>query len=224
MIRTRIIIFAKAPRPGRVKTRLIPALGAQGAARLALDMLRSTVEEAFAARMATPELCADPHPLDPAWQGLLPARPMRVTAQGEGSLGERLERAAKRTLQLGENVLLIGTDCPALDRTRLRSAAADLEHHDAVLHPTQDGGYALLGLSRFDPSIFAGIAWSTDRVTAQTLARIEALGWRVRIGDTLQDIDEPGDLAAAGRALPGRSNGDADLPSHGPDVNPFGPS
>jgi len=196
--RTRLIIFAKAPVPGRVKTRLIPALGEIGAARLAHKMLLDTVAEAFGANLSIPELCTDPHPLDPAWEGFLPSEHMRVTAQGEGDLGERLARAAKRTILLRENALLIGTDCPELDRHRLRAAAEALADHDAVIHPAHDGGYALLGLARFDPSLFEGIPWSTASVCAETVARIQALGWSLHIGDTLRDIDEPEDLTAAG--------------------------
>jgi hypothetical protein len=205
MRRTRIVIFAKAPVPGRVKTRLVPALGEIGAARLAHRMLKTTVEEALAAGLAIPELCVDPHPLDEAWGPFLPTQHMRVTAQGEGDLGVRLARAAKRSILLGENVLLIGTDCPALDRNLLRAAAASLAGHDAIIHPTLDGGYALLGLTRFDPSLFAGIAWSTDSVFAETVARIEALGWRLRVAETVFDIDEPADLERAQSSPEARS-------------------
>src|SRR5687767_13889054 len=106
---------------------------------------------------------------------------MRVTAQGEGDLGARLARAVKRSILLGENVLLIGTDCPGLERAHLRAAALALETHDAFIHPTEDGGYALLGLRQFDPSLFEGIPWSTDRVAAETIARVEALGWTLAI-------------------------------------------
>lgn len=194
MTRTRIVIFAKAPVPGRAKTRLIPALGEIGAARLAHKMLLDTVAEAVAANLAIPELCVDPHPLDPLWDGLLPTQHLRVTAQGEGDLGARLARAAKRSILLGENVLLIGTDCPGLDRNRLREAALALDAHDAVIHPVEDGGYALLGIRQFDPSLFADIAWSTPAVAEATICRIAALGWTLQIGDTLRDIDIPADL------------------------------
>jgi rSAM/selenodomain-associated transferase 1 len=217
MRRTRIVIFAKAPVPGRVKTRLIPALGEIGAARLAHKMLQATVKEAIAANLSIPELCVDPHPLDAAWQEFLPAEHLRVTAQGDGELGERLARAAKRSTLLGEHVLLIGTDCPGLDRGRLRAAALALEAHDAFLHPTEDGGYALLGLRRFDPSLFEGIAWSTDRVAAETIARIEALGWSVAIGETLRDVDEPEDLP---HVCHPRKSGDPDGPRARPNRSP----
>ena len=201
MRRTRIVIFAKAPVPGQAKTRLIPALGEIGAARLAHRMLLATIAEAEGARLAIPELCATPHPYDPEWQPFLAKAEIRYTDQGEGDLGARLARAARRITLVGENILLIGTDCPALDRHRLRAAAEALLTHEAVIHPTLDGGYALLGLRRFDPSLFEGIGWSGPEVAADTIARIEALGWSLAVGETLRDIDEPEDLEAAG-ALP----------------------
>ena len=98
----------------------------------------------------------------------------------------------------GNSVVFIGTDCPALDRARLREACRVLESWDAVIHPALDGGYALLGLRWFDPSIFSGIEWSTASVAHETITRIEALGWTCHIGETLRDIDDPADLAAAG--------------------------
>lgn len=185
---TRIVLFAKAPVAGRVKTRLIPALGPQRAAALAREMLESTLEEALSTGLAV-ELCGDP---DPA--GWHPARPgLALTAQGEGDLGERLARASARVLA-EEAILLIGSDCPELDRRRLAAAAEALEGHDSVIHPALDGGYALLGLRRFDPSIFEDIDWSTAAVASQTVRKIEALGWSLHVGEALRDVDEPEDL------------------------------
>jgi rSAM/selenodomain-associated transferase 1 len=189
--RTRIVIFAKAPVAGKVKTRLIPALGEEGAARLAREMLEQTASEAAATGLGV-ELCATPAPAHSEWKPFLPD--ISATDQGEGDLGERLARAAARVIGAGENVLLIGADCPELGRERLRTAAEALERSDAVLYPVEDGGYALLGLRRFDPSIFSGIAWSTASVAAETTARIKALGWSLHIGKTLRDVDEPEDL------------------------------
>ncbi len=195
---TRIVIFAKAPVPGRVKTRLVPALGEIGAARLAHKMLLATIAEAAAAGLATPELCATPDPSHPDWQPFLPKAAIRYADQGEGTLGERLARASSRVILAGENILLIGTDCPTLDRRKLSAAAAALLTNDAVIHPAVDGGYALLGLRRFDPSIFEEIAWSGPSVAGSTTARIKALGWCLAIGETLRDIDMPEDLEIAG--------------------------
>jgi rSAM/selenodomain-associated transferase 1 len=185
---TRIVVFAKAPVAGRVKTRLIPALGAEGAARLAARMLAATVEEALATGLAV-ELCGEPDSAQ--WHGDRPG--LALTAQGEGGLGERLARAAERVLS-EERILLVGADCPELDRGRLGRAAQALDEHEAVLHPAHDGGYALLGLRRFDPSLFEGIEWSTPRVARQTVAKIEALGWSLHLGETLRDVDRPEDL------------------------------
>ena len=186
---TRIVIFAKAPVAGRVKTRLIPALGADGAAKLAREMLAATVEEALATELAV-DLCGDPDAAQwhEARTGLV------LTTQGEGDLGDRLARAVRRTLGEGETVLLVGADCPELDRHRLVAAAAALANHDAVIHPARDGGYALLGLKRFHPSLFEEMPWSTAAVAGETIARIEALGWALSIGETLRDVDEPEDL------------------------------
>jgi rSAM/selenodomain-associated transferase 1 len=184
---TRIVIFAKAPVAGRVKTRLIPALGAEGAATLAAELLKHTVEEALASGLAV-ELCGEPDPA--AWYR---GPPLHLSNQGEGDLGQRLQRAAERVLA-EEPILLIGTDCPGLDRHRLRAAAEALERYDAVFHPAEDGGYVLLGLRRFHASLFEDIAWSTSEVAAQTLARIEALGCTVDVRVSLADVDEPRDL------------------------------
>jgi len=185
---TRIIIFAKAPVAGQVKTRLIPALGAEGAARLAERMLFDTCREAVAAGVGPVELCLSGE------AGELPGG-VELSDQGAGDLGERLARAAERS---GTPLMLIGTDCPELDSARLAEAARQLALHDAVIHPTFDGGYALLGLAHFDASIFSDIEWSGPTVAARTIEKIEALGWSCHIGDTLRDIDEPADLAAAG--------------------------
>lgn len=200
LMQNRIVIFAKAPLPGRVKTRLIPALSADGAARLAGRMLRDMFAQANSVLIASAELCLDPEPDHPDWEGLLPRHAKLLSAQGDGDLGERLARAARRVIADGARALLVGTDCPSLTERRLRDACWELETHDAVIYPTFDGGYALLGLKSFDPTIFSGIDWSTASVARQTRARIAALGWSLHLGETLQDVDEPEDLAAAGFA------------------------
>ena len=189
---TRIVIFAKAPVPGEVKTRLIPVLGEEGAAALAREMLIYTCREALAAQPGAVELCLAGH------FGDVPAG-VEVTQQGGGDLGERLARAAERVIGGGGTAVFIGTDCPELDKQRLRSACEALQGNDAVLHPSFDGGYALLGLRRFDQSLFSGIALSTASVAAETISRVEALGWSLQIRETLLDVDEPADLEAAGK-------------------------
>lgn len=190
----RILVFAKAPRAGRVKTRLIPALGAEGAARLAARMLDHALDQALAAQVGVVELRASPAIIHPDWGGWTPPAGVEVRDQGSGDLGARMGRAARRVLQGGESVLLMGTDCLEVNARRLIQAATALAGQDAVLYPAADGGYPLLGLRRFDGSLFRDIPWSTAGVAARTFERMAALGWRVARGDVLHDIDEPADL------------------------------
>jgi rSAM/selenodomain-associated transferase 1 len=189
-----VIVFAKAPAPGFAKTRLIPELGVRGAARLARRMFDFTLAEARYARIGTTEICVTPRRDTDHWRDIAIPTDVATTDQGDGDLGERMARAAARAFNRHKAVLLIGTDCPALTRERLRAAARVLQHHDAVMHPAADGGYALLGLKRFDAGIFEGIAWSTSAVAGSTQARIRTLGWSLHCAQTLHDIDEPGDL------------------------------
>jgi len=198
----RIVVFAKAPVPGRVKTRLIPALGETGAAQLAERMLEQALQQALAAAVGPVELCMSPAPDAPEWAGITLPAGIDISDQGEGDLGARMARPAQRAVARGEAVLLTGTDCPDLSAARLRVAAAQLAAHDAVLHRAEDGGYPLLGLRAFDATLFEKMPWSTPAVADLTLERITALGWTVWVGDTLRDIDEPADLVH-GSAIPG---------------------
>lgn len=191
---TRTVIFAKAPQPGLAKTRLVPALGAAGAAALARRMLGHTLQQALAADTGPVELCVTPDACDPVWRTLAWPAAVHWSHQGAGDLGQRMARAAQRVLAGGEAVLLIGTDCPDLGPHALRQAAAALRHADAALLPTFDGGYALLGLNRFHPTLFDGLAWSTSTVAGETLGRLRHLGWTVQALPMLHDIDEAADL------------------------------
>lgn len=202
---TTIVIFAKAPQAGAVKTRLMPALGAQGACVLARQMLANTLQQACAAHTSAVELCMSPAPDHPAWRDVaIPADVVR-SAQGDGDLGARMARAVERvTVQQRQPVLLIGTDCPGLSAARLVEAALALEQHDVVILPASDGGYVLLGLKAPCPEIFGQMPWSTAAVATMTLQRLAALHLRVWQGQPLHDIDEPADLVhlpAAFRAV-----------------------
>ena len=190
----RIVVIAKAPVAGFAKTRLIPALGAEGAALLAKKMLQHTVDTALASKLGSVEVCATPDPTDPVWQSLALPNQLSWSAQGDGDLGERMARAAAHTTRNGETVLLIGTDCPAIDVSTLREAARSLHQHNACLIPTFDGGYALLGLKKFDAKLFDNMPWSTSTVAQETLKRMQQFGWQVSVLPTLHDIDEPTDL------------------------------
>lgn len=193
---TALVIFAKAPVAGLAKTRLIPALGAQGAARLAEKLLDHAVGHALAADLDEVQLCVTPDASHAAFQRLATQKNGRLSfsKQGEGDLGERMDRALTRMLQRHDKVLVIGTDAPGLVPVTLRSAASALDSHDVVIVPALDGGYALVGLRQPAPALFADMAWSTSQVMAETRTRARAAGLRCAELAALPDVDEPGDL------------------------------
>lgn len=191
---THIIIFAKAPLPGFAKTRLIPALGASGAAELARRLFDHACEQAMAAQLGSVELCVTPDITDPCWQQIEFPEGLTFSSQGEGDLGERMARATQRALDEHSSVLLMGTDCPALTTSVIVQAAEFLNYEEACLAPVSDGGYALLGLKRFHHSLFNEIRWSTEQVAQTTRQRLAALNWSLAELDELHDIDEADDL------------------------------
>lgn len=190
----KIIVMSKAPVAGFAKTRLIPALGAEGAAQLAQHLLLHTLNNVRTANIGETELCVTPGLDQPEWDCLRSRIDVPWVQQGDGDLGQRLARACKRAISQGYNVLLMGTDCPALAPVIIQQAARALQHCHAVIIPATDGGYTLLGLSEFNASLFASIHWSTDTVLAETLQRFRLLDWRVEVLAPLNDIDEPDDL------------------------------
>jgi hypothetical protein len=191
---TAVIVFAKAPVPGLAKTRLAPALGADGAAALAARMLRHALAQATAAGLGPVALCAAPDTTHPALHEAAAACGATLAAQGEGDLGERMHRAFTRHLALHGAALLMGTDAPALDAARLREAAQALQQHDAVFVPALDGGYALVGLRRADARVFTGMRWSHAQVMADTRQRLREAGLRWAELPAVADVDEPADL------------------------------
>ncbi|WP_282038533.1 TIGR04282 family arsenosugar biosynthesis glycosyltransferase [Halomonas alimentaria] len=186
----RLAILAKAPLPGRVKTRLIPACGAEEAARVHETLLRHTLAVAAtalpAARITLWTALEHDHPL---FLELAARHGIARRAQPEGDLGERMRHA----LTPGP-AMVIGSDCPALSSSLLRRCTEALAAHDAVCLPAEDGGYALLGLHQAHPSLFTGITWGSKRVMAQTRQRLDILGWRLACPATIWDLDRPEDL------------------------------
>lgn len=190
----RILIFAKAPAPGRVKTRLIPALGAQGAADLSARLLEDTVSRFAAAGLAPIELWCAPDPGADPFPELASRYGLWLYRQQGADLGERMRNAADGALERSSAVVLVGTDCPLLDATYLEQALALLEGNDAALGSAEDGGYVLLGLKQPASSLFSDMPWGSGRVTSITRERMQALGWKWVELPTLWDLDRPEDL------------------------------
>jgi hypothetical protein len=190
---TRLLVFAKAPRAGEVKTRLVPRLGPEGAAALHARMIERTLVVAAEAAIGPIDLYGTP--ADDAFLcKVAAANAARVFDQGRGDLGSRMYRAFQRTLAGSRAAILIGTDCPALSVRHLRDAAdALLRGERAVFVPVEDGGYALIGLRSVAAEFFEGIAWSTDQVMEQTRQRMRDLACAWLELETLWDVDRPED-------------------------------
>jgi len=193
---TALSIFAKTPVPGFAKTRLISALGAEGAAALAEKLLAHTVAQALATDFEYIELCITPDANYVRFDRLIAEGAGRLcrSGQGEGDLGARMNRALTRALTQHSGALLIGTDAPALDCQMLQAAASALASNDAVFVPSVDGGYALVGLTRPAPALFANMNWSTSRVMIETRERARCEGLRWIELPPVADVDEPADL------------------------------
>ena len=187
----RILIMAKAPIPGTVKTRL--GLPPQDAAGLQAALIRDTVEKARS--LAPTTLAGAPAdrldlicPLLPDDVALIP--------QSTGDIGDRMLSGARTLFDASPDpVLLVGTDAPTLPAEAIETAASALDLHDISIIPSADGGYVLLGLRRSVASVFRGVDWSTKAVHRQTLEKAEEAGLSVHEGEPWYDVDEPGDLA-----------------------------
>ncbi|HYE37362.1 TIGR04282 family arsenosugar biosynthesis glycosyltransferase [Methylocaldum sp.] len=188
-------IFAKAPEPGCAKTRLIPALGAAGAARLAQELTLQTLRTAAAWGIGQIELWCSPDCAHPFFARCAAEFGVILQAQQGEDLGERMFFAFAASLSCRPYAVLIGTDCPTLDATDFHDTMNALRNgFDAVIAPAEDGGYVLLGLSRVEPRLFEGIDWGTERVLSQTRARLRESGYRWCELREHADIDRPEDL------------------------------
>ena len=187
-----IAILAKAPVPGYAKTRLIPVLGADGAAALQAAMLKRTLAMALAAGIGPVTLWCAPDRSHPAFAEAA-AQGVALAEQPAGDIGQRMQTAMAAATTSG-GIIVIGTDCPALTPGHLRQAAVALAGEDAVVIPAEDGGYVLLGLRQANAAVFSGVAWSTPQVMAQTRARLAAAGLRHAEFSPLFDVDRSSDL------------------------------
>lgn len=199
-MRERLVLFAKTPRRGAVKTRLVPALGPEDALALYAAFLRDQI--AFVASLGRAgrevEVCLD----EPAALGGLPAGVAR-TAQGPGDLGARMLRAFARSSEAGSSATaIVGADAPTLPSARVEEAFGHLAAGaDAVVVPAEDGGYVLLGCRAPLPPLFDRVPWGTDRVLEATRERAAGAGISLAELDPWHDVDVASDLAVLRRDL-----------------------
>jgi rSAM/selenodomain-associated transferase 1 len=191
----RLIIFCRAPVAGQSKTRLIPALGEQGAAELHRRMSQHVIHMALQSNLAEVELQCYPDSRHPFFMQLLEQQCIELNKQQGNDLGERMAHALQNALAHHPFAMIIGTDAPAIDADYLCEACEQLAAGtEVVLGPAEDGGYVMIGLSRFEPALFSGIDWGSEKVYAQTLKRVAQSGMSLHEMDYRWDVDNPSDL------------------------------
>jgi len=213
-VSTALIVFAKAPIPGEVKTRLCPPLDPDEAASLHGTLVLDAVERAKGLAGASLYVAGAPDLAHPFFKVLEGRYGAKLLPQRGPDLGARMKWAMQDAFEQGaEDVLLTGTDLPTLPRAHLMESLTLIKKHDVVLGPTADGGYYLIGLHRMVPALFEGIAWSTASVFADTKEKTEDAGLSLgllpecRDLDTLEDLKVFIGLCGKDRAMTKRTEG-----------------
>ncbi len=197
--RRRLMIFAKGPVPGRVKTRLAGRWGGYGACRVYKQLLGRTAQVAFAVPDCSREIrFAGSHPY---LRALARRYRMGLRPQSPGDLGQRMAGALREASGAGELGVIVGGDCATLAPEMIDRAFRELESGaDLVLGPALDGGYLLIGARRSPAALMRGVEWGSERVLAQTLRRARRLKLSVALLEPLMDVDRPADVKHLRRA------------------------
>lgn len=195
----RILIFAKAPVPGEVKTRLQPGLSMQQCARLQQRFIEHTLRTCLHSNLCPVELWCSGDVQHVFFEDCRERYSLDVHFQQGHDLGARMLHALEHALQRAKFALIVGTDCPALTAAHLDVAAdvlhANVSRQHAVFIPADDGGYVLLGATCAPPALMENIMWSSDRVMAQSRRNLERANIAFTELDPLWDVDRPEDLA-----------------------------
>lgn len=196
-----LMLFAKQPLAGQVKTRLQPQYTPVQAAEIGEILIRETVKLAALNWTGQIYLCGAPSTDHPLFHELARSFDVSEIDQGGGDLGERMQRAMVHGIAVHGAAALLGCDVPHCPHEVLHRAHAILANGGNALGPTEDGGYYLIGLTAARAELFADIVWGGADVCATTLERARMVGVRFDMLPTLRDIDTPADVHAVGRAF-----------------------
>jgi len=199
---SRLLVFTRAPRAGQVKTRLIPQLGAQGAAVFHARLIRHCLQTVTRAGLCPVELWCAPSCHDPFFRDCRERYDVELYDQARGELGERMHKALESALARADAAVLIGTDIPSIEAADLDAAFQALQQgKDAVVGPARDGGYYLIGLKQPDRRLFEGINWGTSTVFQETRSRLQQLDMNWLCLREHADVDTPEDYQRLLEAL-----------------------
>lgn len=191
----RLLVFAKAPILGEVKTRLFPYMDAESITSLYKKLLLHSLKIAVNSKVGPVELWCSPSKEHPFFLRYAEEFSIELRQQTDGNLGRRMGHAFREILKRVPMALLIGSDCPSLTPDDLKEAKKILEQGtSAVLTPAEDGGYVLIGLRQFESSLFEGISWGTSSVLKETRQRLLQLGWSWCELSQRWDVDRPEDV------------------------------
>ena len=190
---TIILVFAKAPVAGRVNTRLIPAIGVTAATQLQETLLHKRIESIAQSALCEVILMCAPDTSHVCFKECETRYSISLLKQQGDYLGQRLSNGVKQALSLKKNVIVVGTDAPALDGVRIEEAIIALSSYDVVMVPAEDGGYVLIGLSAYHSELFEGIEWGSAKVMAQTEAKISSQNLQLCRLPASWDIDREED-------------------------------
>jgi rSAM/selenodomain-associated transferase 1 len=188
-----VAVFAKAPVAGFAKTRLIPLLGADGAARLQEKLILRALATALDAAIGPVTLWCAPDAENPVFREAARRHPVDLAVQPAGDLGVRM-LAAFQAAPTGRALVLIGTDCPVLTPADLKEAMALLSHAEVVMAPAEDGGYGLIAARRPISELFERMSWGTNEVAALTRERARDCGLRLAELRMIWDVDTASDF------------------------------
>ncbi|HEY8157200.1 MAG TPA: TIGR04282 family arsenosugar biosynthesis glycosyltransferase [Methylobacter sp.] len=190
-----LMVFCKAPVPGQVKTRLIPDLTAVQASELHIELSTKTLQRATLSNLCPVQLWCTPSIDHIFFSEAKAAYPLILKQQQGADLGERMHLAFCSALASYSHALLMGCDCPSMTEQDLEQALMALsQENDVVLAPAEDGGYVMIGLSQPHPELFENMPWGTERVLAQTRARINRRELRHHELNEQWDVDALEDL------------------------------
>ncbi len=184
-----VFVFAKAPAPGKVNTRLIPAIGEQQAAQLQHDLIVHRMQQFAALDHIDVQLWCAPDTQHPLFQQCAERYAVSLQQQQGDNLGQRMMQAFRQGLQQYGRVVLVGTDAPAVGVSEIEQSIQSLQTHDVVLQPAEDGGYVLIAMRACHATVFEAVDWGSGQVMAQTRNNMIAAGLRWRELPVSWDVD-----------------------------------
>ncbi len=197
------MVFAKAPVPGRVNTRLVPFVSAEQAAQLQAELIHDRLRECTSSALCDVQLWCSPNTRHTCFVECNSCYSLSLRQQQGADLGERMAFGQQQALQRYRKAIIIGTDAPALKADAIEQAIVALDRNEVVITPAEDGGYVLIGVNGWIPGLLVDVEWGMGQVLSQTIRNADRLGLRYELLSECWDIDRPDDLVRYRAMQPG---------------------